>query len=719
MKAAVEDNMTGTLLTLTLSVIGVVLIIVLIAVFIASSITRNITGLVAGISRFRAGERQFRFNSVDKDEFKTLSDSFDEMAQSIENSVTSPLTIMDLDRKIIYMNESGLKIKKMTLGSIVGTSYTDSSAYPANTVYDPILALNEGREAEVYHLKETDQYIRGTANYLTDKDGKKNGYIVETVDMTEMVREQLKTEQQRLLLDKVFSASPDLIWYIDKDGRYITVNPRFAAMTGKGAEDIIGKTSVQVMPSTFAKAFDANDKEALSSDSPVYKEERMLFADNHEEILESVRVPIFDMSGALVGLLGYARNITVRVKMENDLRRTQLELEKAVNDANDANNHKSDFLARMSHEIRTPMNAIIGLTNIILKQLESAPDNRITADTKQKLSQIESSSQHLLGLLNDILDISKIEAGKIELSEEKMDIYALTDTVSTIIKPRCDDKKVSYVVEIDKFEPSSFIGDPLRLRQVLINLLGNSVKFTPEGGKITLKIKNLGASDDKTALGFAVCDTGIGISHEARENIFKPFEQANKNVSSKYGGTGLGLAISRNIVRLFGGDIRIESEVNKGSVFSFEIELTQTEPELNKAIEISDPASKFKGKRILLVDDIEINRLIISAMLEDTGAEIIEADDGLSALNTFADSEQGYFDIILMDIKMTHLDGYGATKQIRSLNRNDAARIPIVALTANAFKDDIDAALKAGMNAHIAKPVENEALMRILFKYLT
>ncbi|MDL2327454.1 response regulator, partial [Ruminococcaceae bacterium OttesenSCG-928-A11] len=393
--------------------------------------------------------------------------------------------------------------------------------------------------------------------------------------------------------------------------------------------------------------------------------------------------------------------------------------EKAVDSAVRAGEHKGEFLARMSHEIRTPMNAIIGITNIAQKKLEGpGHDSEDCAEMRAHLDQIESSSQHLLGLLNDILDISKIEAGKIELSEEAVELQKLANTVTAMIKPRCDEKNIDFITKIDAFDPSVFLCDSLRLRQVLINLLGNAVKFTPECGTIEFMVENLGQQNGETDVLFSVKDNGIGISQDAQETIFQPFEQAASSVSRQYGGTGLGLAISRNIVQLFGGELTVESAPGAGSVFSFTLRLRQTESDLPAEVEISDATGRFAGKRMLLVDDVEINRVIVTSMLEDTGLEVDEAGDGQQALDRFTASAPGDYDMILMDVQMPNMDGYEASEAIRALNRPDAKTVPIVALTANAFKEDIDRALSHGMTAHVAKPVEMDTLLEVLFRFL-
>ncbi|WP_428898362.1 PAS domain S-box-containing protein [Parelusimicrobium proximum] len=722
LSTTIAGNLTHTFWQLLVTTVLLIIVVVFVAIWIAWSIMENITKLIKGVSLFRSGHRQFRFGKTLKDEFGTLAESFDDMADSIVDSVKSPLSITDINLRIIYMNDQALKFVGYTLDQVVGKSYTETSVYPANSKYCPITAFKEGKsEAEIYHVPGMDRYIKGSASLFLNKNGKKIGYMIVTTDVTEMVLERNKISEQKALLDKVFSASPDLMWYTDFEGKYLTVNPRFADITGKSPEDFVGRTAKEMLPAGIAAEFMEQDRKAIAAGQPLYTEEKIKFFDNHEETLDSVRTPIYDSIGNIVGLLGFARNVTARVKIESELRNTQINLEQAVNDANRANEHKGEFLARMSHEIRTPMNAIIGLTNIVQNKLgtdKCVADSELD-DIKIKMGQIESSSQHLLGLLNDILDISKIEAGKIELTEDSTDLNRLLSTVAAIIKPRCEEKNINFDVRVDAFNPSSFTTDPLRLRQVLINLLGNAVKFTPELGSIVFAVNKLEHKDGKDLIRFSVKDNGIGIAKEALEQIFKPFEQGGGMVSQKYGGTGLGLAISERIVALFGGHIEVVSELGKGSDFTFQIWLKEDEDTAAET-EVSEKniENRFKGKKALLVDDVEINRMIVNALLEPTGIEIDEADDGEKAVEMFKNSPEGTYDLILMDIQMPNMDGYEATSAIRKLDRKDASKVVIVALTANAFKEDIDKAAAHGMNDHITKPVEIERLSEILFKYL-
>jgi PAS domain S-box-containing protein len=714
-KSAIAQNLWSTAIKLSASAGLMIILVVFIAIWMASIFTGSITHLITGISRFRAGERQFRFNAPVKDEMGILADSFDDMADSLVSSVSSPLSIVSMDRRIIYMNDAGLTITGKSLNEITGKHHNEISVYPVDSPYDPIKALHEGHEAEVLFLPDSGRYLRGTASYLTDKDGTHIGYIITSTDVTEILEEQKKITEQRTLLDTIFTASPDLIWYEDTRNTLLALNPRYASIFGKKPGELVGKNREELLPPETIASQKEKNRKAFESRKPVYSEEKYRFSDGHEETLDVVVTPVFDtLSGKLAGLLGFARDVSARVRIEQELRTTQEELEKAVNDANRANEHKGEFLARMSHEIRTPMNAIIGMTNIVKKSLSG---EKISKDVLVNIAQIEASSQHLLGLLNDILDISKIEAGKIELSDETVDMNKLARTVESIIRPRCKEKNIDFDVRFQMDSPTVAC-DALRLRQVLLNLLGNAVKFTPECGRIEFFIIQKDRRDGNVCLAFSVKDTGIGISAEALPMLFRPFEQANNQISRRYGGTGLGLVISKSIVQLFGGDIVVQSAEGEGSSFNFELWFPEAAEEKIEEVNIDDATGRLTGKRALLVDDVPINRMIAVNLLEFTGIQIDEANDGVMALQMFKDSPEYTYNIIYMDVQMPNMNGYEASRAIRELDRPDAKTVPIVALTANAFKEDIDRAIAAGMNAHLAKPMEIDKVLEVTLRLM-
>ncbi|SHN67519.1 ATP-binding protein [Desulfovibrio litoralis] len=710
-ETTIASNLFETASSLSVSTLIMSVLVVLVAIFMASAFTRSITKIIRGVSKFRSGERNFRFNAPVKDELGALADSFDDMADSIVDSERGALIITDIDKLIRYANQESLLIMNATLNEVVGQPYEKFSILPLNSKYCPVSALLNGSDTEMFYHSASGRFYKGVASYLKDKNGKNAGFIISINDITEIALEQKQIEEQRALLDTVFTATPDIIWYQDHQGRYLAVNPRFASLTGKNVAKLIGLKAEDVFPFDLAQSFKENDQLAIKNGNPLYTEEKIEFADGHYETVDTVRTPMFDSTGTLVGLLGVSRDVSKRVHVEHALRDAQLELKDAVLVANKANESKSEFLARMSHEIRTPMNAIIGMTSITKRKLDDPLSNIEAIDSH--IAQIEVSSQHLLGLINDILDLSKIEAGKIVLDEDSFDLPKLIEAVADIIRPRCVEKNIDFCIDVATLPCSTYISDSLRLRQVLINLLGNAVKFTDECGKVSFSIKAGEQQDGMAPITFAVSDTGIGIKKENLASLFDPFEQGHGQITRKYGGTGLGLSISKRIVDLLGGQLQVESEEGRGSTFSFTIQLPTAPDELVETTQDLHNEA-LEGKRILLVDDVDVNRLIVMELLGEAGLVIDEASNGLEAIEAFEASSLGYYDIILMDVQMPEMDGYSAAKMIRKMSRPDAATIPIVALTANAFKEDVETALKSGMNAHLAKPIEYERLIEVL-----
>lgn len=371
---------------------------------------------------------------------------------------------------------------------------------------------------------------------------------------------------------------------------------------------------------------------------------------------------------------------------------------------------KSDFLARMSHEIRTPMNGIIGMTEIALKDGQTE-ERRIDC-----LRKIEYSSEYLLGLINDILDMSKIESGKMRLIEEKCNLMEMIQGLRPLLEAKLNENNIQYIADI-QLKNHWFMADSLRLNQVLVNLLGNALKYSRPDGHVWLTVRETEEEKGFSNLYFQVRDDGIGIAPEKQQLIFRQFEQADNSENARKQGTGLGLAISRRIVRMMDSDIKLESEPGKGSSFSFNVKLQPVSGE--KTTVTSQPEEiSFPGKRILVVEDNELNMEIICTILENYGIETEQAVNGEEAVRRMEESVPGYYDMIFMDIMMPEMDGLEATRTIRNLDREDCKKIPIYAMSANAFDEDVKRSLASGMNGHLSKPVNLQVLEKTLQKVL-
>ena len=389
-----------------------------------------------------------------------------------------------------------------------------------------------------------------------------------------------------------------------------------------------------------------------------------------------------------------------------------------------ANLAKSEFLSRMSHEIRTPMNGIVGMSTIAMQNIDN------TDKIKDCLEKVIMSSKHLLALINDVLDMSKIESGKVELRHESFNFRAFLQDFENLYGEQAKSKGISYETILASDLEVQIIGDSLRLNQVLSNLLSNALKFTPAKGMIKLRVSKTGEDQENVYLRFEVIDTGCGIAEENYDKIFESFEQENVDVTYKYGGTGLGLSIVKRFTGLMGGGIHVTSVQGSGSTFTVDLPFGKIK-ESGKPTRFSDINGRndlakdcyavdydFKGKRILLVEDNELNREIAEELIGVTGASVESAEDGVQAVEMFKESAEGYYDLILMDVQMPHMDGYEATRCIRALGRSDAQKVPIFAMTANAFAEDVQKSREAGMNAHISKPLDIRAVYKQMNRYL-
>ena len=430
----------------------------------------------------------------------------------------------------------------------------------------------------------------------------------------------------------------------------------------------------------------------------------------------TIRTEIIFMSAMalmlLLAVIGFIRvqRSSQMVKMEQE---TNKELNRLRMVAESANAAKSTFLNNMSHDIRTPMNAIIGFTNIALKH--SPPP-----EIKGCLDKISDSSEHLLALINDVLDISRIESGKIKFVPEAVDITEVSDSVLTIMDGYLSNRNITFKTELTEPKTPFVLTDAVRVREVLVNILGNAVKFTQDGGTITFAVSYLPGIDDRHVnVRYRISDTGIGMSEEFVDDVFDEFSQEEHGARTQYQGTGLGMAITKRYVDLMGGTISVESKKGVGSTFIVELPMEITDACEVKKKDYSVGKMDLTGLKILLAEDNDLNAEIAMVQLEELGIQITRASDGEEAVRIFAENPQGTFNLILMDVMMPKMNGYEATKAIRSLpNRPDAAAIPIIAMTANAFAEDVQASLDAGMNGHLSKPIVMDEVIKAIARNL-
>ena len=424
---------------------------------------------------------------------------------------------------------------------------------------------------------------------------------------------------------------------------------------------------------------------------------------------------IFISAMALLMLLAFFSLIKVQrssqmVKLEQETNRELNRLRAAAETANAA---KSTFLNNMSHDIRTPMNAIIGFTNIALKQNPKP-------EVKACLDKISDSSEHLLALINDVLDISRIESGKVQYTPAPVDITEVSDSVLSIMYGYLSNRDITFQTELGQPQTRYVLTDAVRVREVLVNILGNAVKFTNDGGTVTYAVSYHPGEDDRHVnVRYRISDTGIGMSEEFVTHIFDEFSQEEHGARTQYKGTGLGMAITKRYVDLMGGTISVESKKGVGSTFTVELPMEIADSCEGKKTDFAVGKVDLHGLKVLLAEDNDLNAEIAIVQMEELGMQITRAVDGEEAVRCFAENPQGTFDIILMDVMMPKMNGYEATKAIRRLDdRPDGRTIPIIAMTANAFAEDVQASLDAGMNGHLSKPIVMDEVIKTIARNL-
>ncbi len=515
----------------------------------------------------------------------------------------------------------------------------------------------------------------------------------------------IQRERERYLA-LLLANSPSIILFLNNTQRVEFCTEYFVNKAGfADATNVLGHTCAELL-SPFLDADTARElqghiRNVLTTNAPHVFDVTFYFDPQGDpEDFSGLLVPMKDEQQHTNGVMLMFHDIT-------DLKRSREE-------ALAASTAKSTFLSNMSHEIRTPMNAIIGMTAI-------GKAEKTLAGKDYAFEKIETASNHLLGVINDILDISKIESGKMELSCVRFNFVHMMNRAISVVSLKMQEKHQRFTVQLDPEIPEFLFGDDLRLAQVVTNILSNASKFTPEGGEITLYAALQCKTEDSCVLRMEVQDSGIGISEEEQSKLFTIFQQAQAGTARRFGGSGLGLVISKRILEMMDGDILVESQPGNGSRFFFTAALAipdQEKPADTAKMEgTSAQEYDFSGKVLLLVDDIDINLEIIQALLAPTNITIDTAKDGRQALDAFA-ADPARYDVILMDVQMPEVDGLEATRRIRALASPQAAAVPIIAMTANVFREDIESCLRAGMNDHLGKPIVLADILAMLSRYL-
>ncbi|WP_309604402.1 ATP-binding protein [Phenylobacterium sp.] len=530
------------------------------------------------------------------------------------------------------------------------------------------------------------------------------GYLLIGTDNTarKVVEEEKKASDQRLRDQQFYTRSLiesniDALMTTDPSGIITDVNKQMEALTGCTRDELIGAPFKDCF--TDPARAEAGIKQVLAEKSVTDYELTARARDGKQTVVSYNATTFYDRSRTLKGVFAAARDVT-------EAKRVQVELQQAKAAAESASRTKSDFLASMSHEIRTPMNAIMGIADLLAK-------TALTPEQDKFVQIFRRSGDNLLNLINDILDLSKVEASQLDLERTGFSLSDHLEKVMEMVAPRAQEKALTLVCEIAPGVSNDLVGDPTRLRQVLLNLLGNAIKFTG-AGSVSLRVEPDADGAVPTALRFTVTDTGIGIADDKLDRVFERFTQADSSTTRRFGGSGLGLTISRRLVELMGGRIWVESEIDQGSLFAFAVPFeVSTAPRRAVVAPVGvDPDAPLPALRILMAEDSPDNCTIALAYLEDTPYVVDVAENGLLACQMF---KAGRYDLVLMDRQMPAMDGLTATRTIRAWETaNHRSPTPIIALTASALKGDRESCLAAGCTAYLTKPIKQEVLLQAI-----
>jgi PAS domain S-box-containing protein len=632
------------------------------------------------------------------------------------------VSVTDTAGRITYANEKFCLLTGYGLTELIGTNHriVSSGAHPPEVYADMWRTIGSG---QVWHGELCNRSKNGTLHWvdasivpLLGADGRPERYIAIRTDITERKRVEAALREQLHLGRELLDAIPVAVYFKDAQGRFLGMNRALEWLFNIDRQSSVGRTSAEVFANGYADVHVERDRELLAKPSRQTYEMEMPLPDGTPRTLYYSKASMTDASGAVTGVIGVIFDTTERKTLE-------VRLQEAKEAAEAANRSKSEFLANVSHEIRTPMNGIIGMTDLVL-------DSTLSQTQRDYLETVRQSADALMYIINDLLDLSKIEAGRMELESIDFELRGMLEHLAKPIALSASRKGLALALELAPDLPPMVRGDPGKLGQVLVNLLGNAVKFT-EAGSVTLSVRSLGVvggvvggdgadpDPDAIEIAFAVRDTGVGIPEDKQQLIFDAFSQADSSTSRRFGGTGLGLAITRRIVHAMNGEIAVDSAPGQGSTFRFTVRVGAA-----SGRSTADPAGRthratvgdgteaagIEGPlplQILLAEDNPVNQKLAQVLLHKLGHTVTVACDGKQAVAQMAQSR---FDLVLMDMQMPEMDGLEATRLIRAAGHT----LPIVAMTANAMDSDRRRCSEAGMDDFLAKPVRAPDLAAVL-----
>ena len=592
----------------------------------------------------------------------------------IEDLIGMKISDIDVDGDVSSENVSELKFE------------LDPSGKPKN--FDSRFGCGDGRLIDV------------EINVFLAQDDDRAVHVVSFKDNTEQKNAIEKALREQGTLRALINSMPDPIFYKNPQGQYLGCNESFAESIGFPIAEIVGSSNRQLLSTDWAQKADAVDKDILTRLEKTSYDQWITYKDGRRELFESVKAPFWDSKGHLLGILGVARNITQRKRIQDDTLR-------AKEAAEEATQIKSDFLANMSHEIRTPMNAIIGLSHLVLK-------TDMTARQRDYIVKVQNAGQHLLGIINDILDFSKVEAGKLTIETVDFGMDKVLDNVANLIGDKCNTKGLELVFDIAPDVPHTLVGDSLRVGQILINYANNAVKYTTQG-EVVISARVSERTAEDVLVHFSVSDTGIGLTEEQISRLFQSFSQADSSTTRKFGGTGLGLVISKNLAALMGGEVGVSSVHGSGSVFWFTARLGISK--LPKRAYLPNP--DLRGGRALVVDDNEHARTVIREMLQNMTFEVEDAASGEQAVQAIhrAQLNQRPFNIVYLDWRMPVMDGIETARRIRALGL-----VPepiLVMVSAYGREEMLKESELLGISGVLVKPVSHSLLFDVTMNALS